>query len=105
MDSFEDFQRRNQLVWERDKAQNQQQYDQATKELQQYLNREEDPNSLLTQLEMLMTDPMALPLIMGGLSFATIYYLAMNRDVFKEIIKAIGNIPPDSVSGEVEVGI
>jgi len=33
------------------------------------------------------------------------YFTVVHRDVLKEIIKGIATLPPDSVSGNVEVGI
>jgi hypothetical protein len=52
-------------------------------------------------IDRIIKNPNAFPGIVAFAGFGLSYYLAMHPDVFKELIRSIGNAVPDTVQAEV----
>jgi len=55
--------------------------------------------------DMIFGNPITLPALFGISIASFIYYFGTHPELLKSLLSMIGNIPPDSISGEVEVGL
>ena len=53
------------------------------------------------QVQELLDNPNTFPALVGLTGTALTLYLASNKDVLKAIIRAVGNIPPDSLEADI----
>ena len=59
----------------------------------------EDEANLI--IEKILSNPNTLPALIGAVGFTGMYFLAMNKQVFIELIRAGGSIVPDSLEADI----